>query len=56
MKSIFLSVLTNIPDDYKEGYDNFLNLLSLQNLTQRTLGTTDFATRTPLDELVELMY
>jgi len=56
MKSIFLSVLTNIPEKYIEEYDNFLNLLKLQNLTVRTLGTTDFAHKTPLEEVAELMY
>ena len=56
MKSIFLSVLTNVPEEYKKGYDNFMNLLKLQDLNPRTLGTTDFANKTPLDEVLELMY
>lgn len=56
MTSIFLSVLTKVPDEYKDGYKNFLNLLKLQNLEPRTLGTTDFANKTPLDEVIELMY
>lgn len=52
---IFLSRPTWIGDDFKTGLDIFLSKLSDLELTPRTLGTTDYPTKSPLDEVIKIM-
>jgi hypothetical protein len=56
MKNIFLSRPNWIHPTYKEGLDNFINLLKSQDLNPRTIGTTDFPSKSPMDEVIDLLY
>lgn len=55
MTSIFLSRPTWISDDCRSGLDGFLRVLESAELRPRTVGTTDFPTAAPLDEVIKLM-
>jgi len=55
MIDIFLSRPTWVSPDHKSGLDNFLGLLATMELNPRTLGTTDYPSKCPLDEVIELM-
>ncbi|MGO5113789.1 hypothetical protein ACTQ33_01990 [Candidatus Avoscillospira sp. LCP25S3_F1] len=55
MRNIFLSRPNWIAPKYKEGLDDFIEFLRNQNFTPRTLGTTDYPTNSPLDEVITLM-
>ena len=55
MKNIFLSRPTWIDTKYKQGLDGFTRFLMAHNFTPRTLGTTDYPTNSPLDEVIALM-
>ena len=52
---IFLSRPTWIEDDFKDGLDAFLSKLADLDLHPRTLGTTDYPTKSPLDEVIKIM-
>lgn len=56
MKDIFLSRPNWVSNSYSKGLDNFLNLLSSHELNPRTIGTTDFPNKSPMDEVIELLY
>ena len=53
--NVFVSRPTWIPPEFQNGLDGFLRLLVSMGLTPRTLGKTDYPTRTPLDEVIELL-
>lgn len=55
MNNIFLSRPTWIDTKYEQGLDGFIKFLKAQNFTPRTLGTTDYPTSSPLDEVIALM-
>jgi hypothetical protein len=52
---IFLSRPTWLPPEFTRGVDGFLGLLKGIELNPRTLGTTDYPSRAPLDEVIDLM-
>ena len=52
---VFLSRPTWIPDKFKNGLDIFLTKLNDLKLNPRTLGTTDYPTKSPLDEVIKIM-
>ncbi len=53
--SIFLSRPTWIAPAFQPGLDAFIRLLESHDLRPRTLGATDYPSRAPLDEVIELM-
>lgn len=55
MSNIFLSRPSWIDPKYEQGLDLFIGFLKHQNLIPRTLGTTDYPTNSPLDEVIALM-
>ncbi|OIQ97470.1 hypothetical protein GALL_204800 [mine drainage metagenome] len=55
MKNIFLSRPNWIHPDYEEGLKNFLNLIKSHDLNPRTIGTTDFPSKSPMDGVIDLM-
>lgn len=55
MNNIFLSRPTWIDEKYKPGLEGFIRFLTAQNFSPRTLGTTDYPTSSPLDEVIALM-
>lgn len=56
MRNIFLSRPNWIYPQCNEGLENFLNLLKSNELNPRTIGTTDFPTKSPMDEVIDLLY
>lgn len=56
MKNIFLSRPNWVHPNYKDGLDNFLNLLKSNDLNPRTIGATDFPNKSPMDEVIDLLY
>ena len=56
MKDIFLSRPNWVAPIYKEGLNNFLNLLRSHKLNPRTIGKTDFPSKSPMDEVIDLLY
>jgi hypothetical protein len=55
MTNVFLSRPTWIPPQFSRGVDGFIGLLRGLELNPRTLGTTDYPSRAPLDEVIDLM-
>lgn len=55
MKNIFVSRPTWIPKAYEEGLNHFLGFLESKKLSPRTLGSTDYPTECPLDEVLGIM-
>ncbi len=55
MIDIFLSRPTWISDEFKEGLKNFYTYLNSHALNPRTIGTSDYPTESPLDEVISLM-
>lgn len=55
MNDVFLSRPTWVDPKYEPGLDGFIRYLEIQNFTPRTIGTTDYPTNSPLDEVIELM-
>lgn len=53
--NIFLSRPTWLADAYQTGQTNFVDLLTTLLLNPRTLGATDYPSRAPLDEVIEIM-
>jgi hypothetical protein len=56
MKDIFLSRPNWVSPVYTKGLEYFLNLLDSHELRPRTIGTTDFPNKSPMDEVIELLY
>lgn len=52
---IFLSRPTWIAKEFKNGLNIFLSKLTDLKLNPRTLGTTDYPTKSPLDEVIKIM-
>ena len=52
---IFLSRPTWIGEEFKPGLDNFIRFLRSHSLNPRTLGTSDYPSDSPLDEVISLM-
>ena len=55
MKNIFLSRPTSIDEKYKPGLDGFIRFLQGKEISPRTLGTTDYPTNAPMDEVITLL-
>lgn len=55
MTDVFVSRPTWVAPSFVPGLEGFLGFLSSIGLQPRTLGTTDFASRAPLDEVIRLM-
>ncbi|KKK64294.1 hypothetical protein LCGC14_2985660, partial [marine sediment metagenome] len=55
MTNVFLSRPTWISSEFEKGLQGFLQVLDSHNLRPRTIGTTDFPNKSPLDEVIKLM-
>ena len=55
-KNIFLSRPNWIAPDYEGGLTNFINLLGSHDLTPRTVGKTDYPSKSPMDGVIDLLY
>lgn len=55
MINVFVSRPNWIPGPFKKGLDVFLTRLVDLGLNPRTLGATDYPTKSPLDEVIKLM-
>jgi len=56
MKNIFLSRPNWVSPIYQDGLNNFLNLLKSHELSPRTIGTTDYPSKSPMDAVIDLLY
>jgi hypothetical protein len=54
MKNIFVSRPNWIPSEFDKGLESFYNLLKAHELKPRTIGQTDFPSKSPLDEVIDL--
>jgi hypothetical protein len=52
---VFLSRPTWVAPEFKTGIDTLVRQLQNLGLTPRTLGVTDYPSRAPLDEVIQLM-
>ena len=52
---IFLSRPTWVSDEFTSGLEVFLTGLKNLGVTPRTLGTTDYPSKAPLDEVIDIM-
>jgi hypothetical protein len=52
---IFVSRPTWVADEFKEGLNGFLSFLDSHDIKPRTLGSTDYPTDSPLDEVINIM-
>lgn len=55
MLDIFISRPTWVPDEFLKGLNNFLSFIEEMELNPRTLGSTDYPTDAPLDEVISIM-
>jgi hypothetical protein len=55
MKNIFVSRPTWIATEFQTGLDCFLRFMRSHELNPRTLGASDYPSKTPLDEVISLM-
>lgn len=55
MTNVFLSRPTWLPPEFNRGHEGFMGLLATLGLSPRTVGTTDFGTRSPMDQVSTLM-
>jgi len=55
MKRVFLSRPTWIEPKYQDGLDGFLKILEVHDIDPRTVGTTDYSTKAPMEDVIELM-
>jgi hypothetical protein len=55
VRDIFLSRPNWIDPRYEKGLNGFLSLLQAHGLQPRTIGTTDFPCKSPMDEVITLM-
>lgn len=53
--NVFVSRPTWIPENCRKGLDIFIARLGDLGLIPRTLGTTDYPTKSPLDEVIKIM-
>ncbi len=54
-KNIFLSRPTWVSPKFTRGLEGFYRLLESHKLKPRTIGTTDYPAKSPLDEVIALM-
>lgn len=52
---IFLSRPTWVPSSFQAGIDTFMTQLANLGLDARTLGVSDFPSKAPLDEVIEIL-
>lgn len=55
MINIFFSRPTWVAEEFKEGLTGFLSFLGTHDLKPRTIGSTDYPTESPLDEVIRVM-
>jgi len=55
MINIFISRPTWIAEEFREGLTSFLSFLGTHDLKPRTIGSTDYPTESPLDEVIRVM-
>ena len=55
MINIFCSRPTWVSEEFKEGLTGFLAFLGTHGLKPRTIGSTDYPTESPLDEVMRIM-
>jgi hypothetical protein len=55
MIDIFISRPTWIAEEFREGLTGFLSFLDTHDINPRTLGSTDYPTESPLDEVISMM-
>ena len=55
MKQIFVSQPNRVSPDERSGVEKFMRLLKAYGLNPRSIGVTDMASRSPLEEVIELM-
>jgi hypothetical protein len=55
MINIFISRPTWVAEEFREGLDGFISFLDTHDLKPRTLGSTDYPTESPLDEVISIM-
>lgn len=53
--NVFLSRPTWVGEDFRPGLDGFIRMLQGMGLHPRTLGTTDYPNKAPLDEVIALL-
>lgn len=55
MKEVFISRPNWVPSEFEDGLKFFYNLLKASNLNPRTIGQSDFPSKSPLDEVINLL-
>jgi len=55
MTNVFVSRPTWVSPDFHDGMEAFLEFIQGHNLKHRTIGSTDFPTKCPLDDVIGLM-
>lgn len=53
--NVFVSRPTWVADEFEDGLKTFHTQLSNLGLTPRTLGTSDYPSKSPLDEVIKIM-
>jgi len=52
---VFVSRPTWVSEEFEEGLNSFTTLINNMGLQPRTLGVTDYPSKSPLDEVIEIM-
>lgn len=55
MIDVFISRPTWVGKEFREGLEGFLSFLETHDLKPRTIGSTDYPTEVPMDEVIALM-
>ena len=55
MRPVFVSRPTYVLPEHRKGLNNFETLLRARDLEPHTVGVTDYASLSPLDEVIQLM-
>lgn len=55
MTDIFLSRPNWVSPEFRQGVENFLHFLESHDLQPHTIGSTDYPTKAPLDDVIELI-
>ncbi|HNX53733.1 MAG TPA: hypothetical protein PKI68_08315 [Pontiellaceae bacterium] len=55
MKDVFVSRPTWVSEEFEDGLNKFIGFLKSKGLNPRTLGSTDYPTECPLDEVLGIM-
>ena len=55
MINIFISRPTWVEKEFRDGLEGFLSFLETHDLKPRTIGSTDYPTEVPMDEVITLM-